>query len=155
MKFAIWVDGDSCPQSVREMITRTGKRLGLRVFFVANRVIPFEENALFSMIVCPAESGAADDYIFLNASEADIVVTRDIPLAMRLVEKGLVVLNDRGTVFDEKNIRDRLAVRNLNLHLAEMGIIGEKTSRFGKKEVSAFANALDREVQKKIRVRTK
>lgn len=154
MEFAIWVDGDSCPQPVREMITRTGKRLNLKVFFVANRVIPFEQNTLFSMIVCSSEIGAADEYIFQNVSRDDIVVTRDIPLALRLVEKGLVVLNDRGTVFTEKNIRDRMATRNLNLHLAEMGIIGEKVSRFGKKEVAAFANALDREVQRKLRLQS-
>ncbi len=150
----IWIDADSCPRQVREMIFRAALRLRLPLALVANRPIPFPKNDLFSMILSDSSPDAADDYIVEHAETNDLIITRDIPLAKRLVDNKMRVINDRGTVYTETNINDRLGLRNLMLDLHNSGIYPAKTSQFGKKELQEFANALDRELQKMIKLRS-
>jgi Uncharacterized protein conserved in bacteria len=103
------------------------------------------------MILADATPDAADDYIVENADPEDLVVTRDIPLAKRLVDRGIRVINDRGNVYTENNINERLMVRNLMLELYNNGITPDRTGVFGKKELQEFANALDREITKMMK----
>jgi uncharacterized protein YaiI (UPF0178 family) len=147
----IWIDADSCPRQVRDQICKTGLRLNIPVTYVANHAIPMPVNSLFTMILADASPDAADDYIVEHALPSDLVITRDIPLAKRLVDKKIRVLNDRGTVYTEKNINERLSLRNLMLDLYNNGIYPEKTGQFGKKEMQDFANSFDREVTRLIR----
>lgn len=148
--FSIWIDADSCPVSVRQIIIRFALRLKLQLFFVANHPIPFEQNDSFKMIVTENTPDAADNYIVENIQANDIAITRDIPLASRLVEKKITILNDRGTIYTSENIRERLSLRNFNLELFNNGIMPERTGTFGKKELNLFSNSLDKEIQKKI-----
>jgi len=150
--FKIWVDADSCPAPVREIILSFAQRLSLDVYYVANRQIPSDKSPYCTMILTDSSPDAADNYIVENSDSNDLAITRDIPLAKRLVDKKIVTMNDRGTVFCEQNIAQKLALRNLNLELFESGIQIEKTGSFGKKELNAFANCLDRELQKKIKM---
>jgi uncharacterized protein YaiI (UPF0178 family) len=147
----IWIDADSCPKQVRDHICKRALILKIPVEFVANRIIPFQPSPLFSMHVQDATQDAADDFITENASISDLVITRDIPFAKRLVDKGLRVLNDRGIVYTEQNINERLATRNLMQELYSIGIYPEKTSNFGKKELQEFSNALDRELTRSLK----
>lgn len=142
----LWVDADSCPRQVRDLILKTGKRRGLTVRFVANRSIPGSSEFPFEMIIADSAPDAADDYIVEHAQALDLVITRDIPLAKRLVDAAVCVMNDRGNVYTETNINERLALRNLMLELYNNGITPDKTGTFGKKEMQDFANALDREI---------
>lgn len=149
--FKIWVDADSCPLPVREIIVRFSHRLKIQVMYVANRPIPVHNSSLGTMILTDDSPDAADNYIVENISCDDIAITRDIPLAKRLVDKKVVTINDRGTVFCEQNIAQKLALRNLHMELFESGIAIEKTGSYGKKELNLFANCLDRELQKKLK----
>ena len=149
--FSIWVDADSCPIPVKDIIFRFCKRLNLKLIFVANHQIPMPKSELFQMIVCDATPDAADNYIVENALHNDIVITRDIPMASRLIEKNITTINDRGLLFTTENIREKLSLRNFNKELYDNGIISEKTSTFSKKDVNNFANCFDREIQKKLK----
>lgn len=148
--FAIWVDADSCPVPVKQIIFRFCEKKSIPLFFVANREIPLPKKDHFKMIICPQSQDAADNYIVENALSNDIIITRDIPLADRLVEKNLVVINDRGTLYTKENIKERLSIRNFNKELYTNGIVSDKTTVFSKKDTNNFANCLDREIQKKI-----
>lgn len=151
----IWIDADSCPKQVRDLVCRTGTRLQIQIEFVANHKIPIPEGKIFIMTLADASPDAADDYIVEHVNANDLVITRDIPLAKRLVDKKNMVLNDRGTVYTEKNINERLSMRNLMYDLYNNGIYPEKTGQFGKKELQDFANALDREVNKLLKTTNK
>jgi len=151
--FTIWVDADSCPIQVRDVIIRASKRLQLPANFVANRIIPLPaSHSLLKMIVSDTTPDAADNVIVEQCKKNDLVITRDIPLANRLVENKILVINDRGIVYDKENIRERLSLRNFNLELFNLGLTGEKNSSFGKKELQQFSNCFDRELQKKIKL---
>lgn len=152
MDFSIWVDGDSCPIAVRDLIIRFALRLQISTYFVANRIIPIpKRTSLFKMIVTETAEGAADDYIVLHIQQHDIAITRDIPLASRLLGKGITVINDRGTVFSPESIREKLSIRNFNYELAQLGLKPDSTARFDKKDLNNFANCLDKILQSKIR----
>lgn len=148
-KFTVWVDADSCPKMVREHLISFSQKKQVSVTFVANRPIPNQsESDYFSMIVCDATSQAADDYIFSRAGQYDMVVTRDIPFAARLVEKKICTINDRGTTFTQENIRERLSERDFSLNLAQLGLGGSGKKVYGAKEFKKFADCFEREIQK-------
>ena len=155
MDFSLWVDADSCPVPVRELIVKFVVRLTIPCYFVANRPIPLPPFArklnLITMIVTENTEGAADDYIVAHVQHNDMVITRDIPLAARLVERNITTINDRGKLFSPESIREDVSIRNFNYELAQMGIQPERTGNFNKKNLNDFANCLDRELQKKLR----
>ncbi|MDR1443332.1 MAG: DUF188 domain-containing protein, partial [Treponema sp.] len=137
----ILVDADSCPRAARELVLRAAKRCGLTAIFAANHPIPGLEDV---MELCPPGEGTADDRIVNLARRGDLAVTRDIPLANRLVEQDIAVMDDRGNVYSRENIRERLSLRNFMVDLANSGLAPERSSSYGKREIQAMANSLDR-----------
>ena len=141
----ILVDADSCPREAREMILRFSTRLGINIVFAANRLIPgLPDYAIMEM--CPPGEGAADDRIVELAQPGDIALTRDLPLAERLVEADVRVIDDRGRVFTKENVRELRSLRDFMVDLAGKGLEFERISSYGKKELKTFANSLDREL---------
>jgi uncharacterized protein YaiI (UPF0178 family) len=138
----ILVDADSCPKAARDLAVRRAAKLKLRIVFAANRPIPGIGNA--EMEICPNRENSADDRLVELSQEGDIVITRDVPLAKRLVEKGASVLDDRGRVFTNDNINEMLSLRNFTVSLAENGLDIERKALYGKKELKSFADNLDR-----------
>jgi uncharacterized protein YaiI (UPF0178 family) len=137
----ILVDADSCPRAARDLVLRAAQRGGFGAVFVANRPIP---GLAEFMELCPPGEGAADDRIVELARPGDLAVTRDIPLAARLVERGIAVMDDRGNVYNAENIRERLSLRNFVVDLARQGLDTERSPSYGKRELRAMANSLDR-----------
>ena len=145
----ILVDADSCPREARKMVLRFAKRLGIRTVFAANRPIPgLPKTAL--MELCPQGEGEADKRIVALARPGDLVLTRDLPLAEELVEGGIAVLDDRGRAFTRENIRQLRSVRDFIVGLADNGLETERTASYGREELNALANSLDRELFKLI-----
>ena len=144
----IWIDADSCPAQVRSILVRAAEREKIPLKFVANRSIPFRRTSQAEMIVVESTPGAADDFIQDAAEKEDMVVTRDIPLAARLLDKEVVVINDRGERFTSNEIRERLSLRNLMEDMRFSGLAADGPNLFGPREVRAFANCFDRELRK-------
>lgn len=146
-----FVDADSCPVRIREIVCKTAQRLQKPAVFVANRLIPIPKMLYCKMLITSVEEQAADTYIVTHAVPGDIVITRDIPLAKQLVDAHICVLNDRGTVYTAENINERLSLRNFMYELSANGLAPERTKVFGKKEIMDFARAFDRETQKALK----
>ena len=150
--FSVWVDADSCPREVRTFLISSAEKNRFHLNFVANAPIPsLEQTEACKAILCEKGKDSADNHIFSSAEKNDIVITKDIPFAARLVEKEICVMNDRGTIFTKYNIQDRLMERNFNLNLAEIGF-GSKNKKvyYGKKELTKFTNCFLAEVQKRL-----
>lgn len=143
-----FVDADSCPVRVRDIICKAANRLQVQAVFVANRPIPIQKNSYCRSVITGTEDQAADSFIVHQAVPGDLVITRDIPLAKLLVDSQIQVINDRGTVYTPDNINERLSLRNFMYELHANGLTPERTRGFGKKEVMEFSQALDREVRK-------
>jgi uncharacterized protein YaiI (UPF0178 family) len=97
-------------------------------------------------VIVPQGPDAADDWIVEHVGAGDIVVTADIPLARRALEKGAVVLGPTGRPFTPESIGMALAMRELNQHLRETGESRGFNAGFTAKDRSTFLQALDEAV---------
>lgn len=143
----IWIDADSCPRLVQEQAIKTSKENHFKLIFVANHEIR-KKSEDYEMIICGNEKDSADNYIFDSCTDNDLVITRDILFAARLVEKGITVINDRGTSFTKYNIEDKLRERNLDFNLAQLGFSGGKERNYGQKEFTKFEKCFQQEIHK-------
>ncbi|MCL1927411.1 MAG: DUF188 domain-containing protein [Treponema sp.] len=138
------VDADSCPAPVRELVLRAALRTKIPAIFAANRSIPGIEGDYAQMLICSAAEGSADNCLAELAQKGDLAVTRDIPLAERLLKTGAAVLDDRGRIYTAENIREKLSLRNFTVSLAENGYEFERNGIYGKRELKSFANSFDK-----------
>jgi hypothetical protein len=147
----IWVDADSCPRQVRDIVAKAATRRGVPAEFVANRNVPVLSGTNVTMTVVAEGAADADRHITDCAGPEDLVVTRDIPLAEELVNRGVLVLNDRGTVFTTENVAARRSIRDVmqGLRQARGETLGGRS--YGSKETKAFADAFDRALTAKLR----
>lgn len=147
MSVHIWIDADSCPRLVRHYVSEYALRHNHKLTLVANKPLSEKEDR-FEMIICPNEKDAADNYIFAESTENDIVITRDILLAERLVKKNIAVINDRGTVFSKDNIKYKVEDRNFDFQLAQIGLGGQKKSSYNKKQLAEFISCFSAVIKK-------
>lgn len=175
-KLSLFVDGDSVPTVIRAVILRRILKQQIPTIFAADRklkdvqVASEEETArlrreakaegmadpkelkklkgCLSYVVVPTGDGSADDWLVGHMTLPALAVTHDIPLAARLIEKGAVVLDDRGNIYDEHNIAPRLSERDINTQLREWGVQSEHTQRMDQRQLKAFSDAFDMTLQK-------
>jgi uncharacterized protein len=138
----IYVDADACP--VKEEVFRVAKRYGLPVHVVANQSLRIPRDPLFQLVVVNrGRLDAADDWIAEQVSNLDIVITTDIPLAARCLEKGCRALDPKGREFTPDSIGDALANRELMSYLRDMGSVSGGPAPFTPKDRSRFLQQLD------------
>ncbi|MDR1626532.1 MAG: DUF188 domain-containing protein [Spirochaetia bacterium] len=142
----IWVDADSCPVRVREIVAKAALARKIPAVFTANRRIPLKKNAYVSALVVGKTEGSADASILRCAKAGDLVITRDIPLAAELVRQGLCVINDRGNAFSADTVAERLSLRDFMKDLRDQGLYENPEGGFGPREAKLFADAFDREL---------
>lgn len=140
----IWVDGDACPKGVKEILFRVAERTGIVVVFVANQYLRLPSFDKLQMIQVGEGADVADDKIAELCTPEDLVITADIPLAARVVEKGAVALDPRGRLYDRNNIGQMLGMRNFMDELRGTGVVTGGPNSFGAKERQKFADELDR-----------
>jgi uncharacterized protein YaiI (UPF0178 family) len=148
-KPAILVDADACP--VKDEIVKVAERHGLPVTFVANSGLRPSRDPMIRNVIVSAGFDAADDWIAENAGLNDIVVTADIPLAARTLEKGALALGPTGRVFTVESIGAALGMRELNRHLRETGESRGYNAAFTSRDRSSFLQALDHLVRQALR----
>ena len=140
----IWIDADACPSAVKEMVFRASRRVSVPVTLVANRRLQLPLSPLITAIQVSSGFDEADHVLAHQAKSGDLVITADIPLAARLVARGVAVLNPRGEAYTAENIQERLTLRNLKEELRSAGVTTGGPSPFHHRDQQAFANALDR-----------
>lgn len=147
----IWIDADSCPVRIRQIVCKASLRLSVPLVFVANRPIPITNHELVSFVQTDDKEQSADNYIVAYSKKGDLVITRDIPLAASLVEKGVVVINDRGFLFTADNVRERLSVRDFMYEIRSNGLMTDRMGVFNKKDIQNFSNTFDSVLTKLIK----
>jgi uncharacterized protein YaiI (UPF0178 family) len=149
----ILVDADSCPAEARRVILKAAEKRRVQAVFAANHTIPGIEGGFAVMSLCSEQVGAADDRIVELAVTGDLVITRDVPLANRLTEKGVAVIDDRGRIFTPDNIRAHLSIRDFQVGLATNGMNIIRTANYGKKELKLFSDSFDKLLTKLLQSR--
>ncbi len=140
----LWIDADACPNPIKEIVFRASRRLSMEVVLVANRTLRRPASPLVRTVQVPQGADAADQHIVDHADPEDLVVTADIPLAARLVERGIPALDPRGELYTELNVRERLSLRNFMEEMRSAGQVSGGPAPFSDRDRHRFANALDR-----------
>lgn len=145
----ILVDADAFPNALKEILLRAVLKRQITTIFIANKRIGIPDVHHVSMEVVAQGPDEADHRIAELCEPEDMVITADIPLADRIVTKGAVGLDPRGTIYDENNIKHLLAMRNLMEELRNNGEITGGPSAIGEKTVRAFADGLNKLLSKR------
>ena len=140
----VWIDADACPRAAKDQVVKFALKRRFEVLLVAGQAQVKPAYSCVRLIVVPSGPDAADDYLVEHALPGELVICSDVPLADRLVKKGVAALDPRGKEFDEGNMGERLAVRNLFTDLREQGQVSGGQGPYGERDKQAFANALDR-----------
>ena len=148
----IWIDADSCPVRVRQIVCKASLRLSVPLVFVANRSIPVTNHELVGFVKTDEKEQSADNYIIASSKKGDLVITRDIPLAATLVGLGVAVINDRGVLFTPDNIRERLSIRDFMYEVRSNGLMTDRMSTFSKKDLQNFSNTFDSVLTKLLKM---
>lgn len=125
---------------------RVAERYGLRVTLVAGGWMRIPNEPNLSLEVVGQGFDAADDWIVAHATPDDIVITADIPLAARCLERGAYVLGPTGRPFTESNIGDAMATRTLLSEMRGAGMDSGGPAPFDPRDRSRFLQALDQAI---------
>lgn len=146
----ILVDADAFPNALKEILLRAVLKRQITTVFIANKKISVPHEPYISMEIVAQGPDEADHRIAELSEAGDLVITADIPLADRIVAKGALGLDPRGTIYDENNIKHLLAMRNLMEELRNNGEITGGPSAIGEKTVRAFADGLNKILSKRV-----
>jgi len=141
----IYIDADAYP--VKNEVYRVAERYELNVILVSNTWMNTPKSNLIRLQMVDGNFDAADDWIVKNVQTDDIVITADIPLASRCLEKDALVLGSKGREFTKNNIGDMMATREIMSSLRDIGTMTGGPAPFQKKDRSRFLQSLDRMIQ--------
>ena len=141
----LYVDADACP--VKPEVYRVAHRYQLGVTLVAHSWMRIPSHPQITLEVVEPGFDAADDWIVAHVAADDIVITADIPLAARCLERGAQVLGMSGQPFTRSNIGEILATRNLLSELRGAGLESGGPPPLDPRDRSRFLQALDRAIQ--------
>lgn len=147
----IWVDADACPIAIKEILFRTAKRRKIETVLVANGGMRVPTSPFIRLLTVPHGADEADHRIVEMMKRDDLVVTGDIPLASRAVQKGGIAIGTRGQLYDDASVHGRLATRNLMEQLRSAGVETGGPKPLDRKDVQAFANQLDKILTRRMR----
>ena len=140
----IWVDADACPKPAKEILYRAAKRVKVITTFVANLPLKIPAYPYLKTKLVPGGFDVADEQIIQQVKQGDLVITADIPLAAKVVEKGAFALNPRGMFYNKENINEALSIRNLMDELRGGGLETGGPPPFNNRDREVFANSLDK-----------
>jgi len=84
----IWVDADSCPVVIKEILFRAARRTNTHTTFVANHALKIPASPYIKFLQVETGFDVADEEIVTRVEKNDLVITSDIPLANDVIEKG-------------------------------------------------------------------
>ncbi len=141
----LYIDADACP--VKDEAIRVAQRHHMHVFMVNNGGMRPRPESFVQQIVVNNHADAADDWIAEHVAHNDLVITADILLAARCLERGAWVLGPTGKRFSNDTIGTALAMRELNAHLRETGESKGYNASFTPRDRSNFLQMMEQMLQ--------
>lgn len=144
----IWVDGDACPKQVKQILFRAAVKRKVPLLIVANHLVTIPSSPFIKRIIVEAGFDKADNYILEHVQKSDLVITSDTLLAELILEKEAMALSPRGLLYKETNIKQIVAMRNMNESLRGNGLLQGGLNQLHQKEIVIFSNYLDKIITK-------
>lgn len=145
----LYVDGDAFPNLLKPILFRAIERLSLKTVVIANKKINIGKSSNIEYLVVDQGADEADNKIVELLQKGDLVITADIPLANRTIEKNAHAIDHRGELYTQDNIKQYLAIRNLMQEIRDSGEMTKGPAAFSQKDAQNFANSLNAFLQRK------
>lgn len=143
----LYIDADACP--VKAEAEQAATRHRVQMFVVSNGGLRPSQNPFVETIIVPDGPDIADMWIAERCGPGDVVVTGDIPLAAKCVDRGALVLKHNGETLTSANIGNALATRDLMTDLRAADPFRQGGGKgFTKTDRSRFLNALENSLRK-------
>lgn len=149
MSLRIFIDADACP--VKDETLKVAARYGVKTLIVSNGGMRPSRDPLVQVVTVPQGADAADDWIVEDAMAGDVVITADIPLAARILDKQAHALGPTGKAFTADTIGMALAMRDLKQQIRESTQTQTRNRSFENRDRSNFLQALDKIVAQGLR----
>ncbi|RXK11839.1 DUF188 domain-containing protein [Halarcobacter mediterraneus] len=144
----LYIDADAFPNLLKPIVFRAIERLSLKTLVIANKKVNIGTSSFIKYLVVNQGADEADNKIIELLEEGDLVITADIPLANRTIEKKAHAIDHRGETYTKDNIKEYLAVRNLMQEIRDSGELTKGPAAFTQKDAQKFANSLNAFLQK-------
>ncbi|MDY8108510.1 YaiI/YqxD family protein [Fulvimarina sp. 2208YS6-2-32] len=138
----VLIDADACP--VKDEAIDIAIRYGARALLVSNGGMRPSRFPEAEIVTVSAGPDAADDWIVEACTARCLVITTDIPLAARALERGAQALRPTGRAFTQETIGEALAMRAFSQHLRETGESKGYNAAFTGADRSRFMGTMDR-----------
>lgn len=138
----LYIDADACP--VKDEALEIALRHGVDCVLVSNGGMRPSRYPGARIVTVADGADAADNWIVDALEAGDVVVTADIPLAARALERSAAVLNSDGRDFTPETIGTALSMRAFKQHLRETGESKGYNRSFTPADRSRFRQGLDR-----------
>ena len=140
----LFIDGDAFPNLLKPIVLRAIEKKSIETIVVSNKKIFIGESKLITYHLVEQGADVADNLIAEMVTKNELVITADIPLADKVVTKNAYAIDHRGELYNTENIKQYLAMRNLMEEIRSMGEITRGPAPFGKKDIHAFSNQLQK-----------
>lgn len=140
----LFIDGDAFPNLLKPIVLRAIEKKSIETIVVSNKKIFIGESKLITYHLVEQGADVADNLIAEMVTKNELVITADIPLADKVVSKNAYAIDHRGELYNTENIKQYLAMRNLMEEIRSMGEITRGPAPFGKKDIHAFSNQLQK-----------
>jgi uncharacterized protein len=140
----IWVDADACPTAIKDILLRAAMRRAVKATLVANKSLSVPASPHLATMRVSQGFDVVDETIAALVQPGDLVVTADIPLAAKVIERGGTGLNPRGELYTTDNIGPKLTMRNMLDELRSTGVTTGGPAPLSLADRNAFANQLDK-----------
>ena len=144
----LFIDGDAFPNLLKVIVLRAIEKQKIDTIVIANKKINIGTSNHIKYIIVNQGADEADDKIVEMLEINDLVITADIPLANRTIEKNAHAIDHRGAMYTKDNIKQYLAIRNLMQDIRDSGEITKGPAPFSQKDAQQFANSLNNFLQK-------
>jgi uncharacterized protein YaiI (UPF0178 family) len=139
----IWIDADSCPVVIKEILFKAADRTQTQITFVANHTLYIPPSRYLNFIQVVQGFDVADNEIVKRLNSGDLVITSDIPLADEAITKGAMALSSRGELFNSGNIKAKLSMRDFMDTIRSSGVQTGGPSALNQSDRKKFASQLD------------
>ena len=131
----LYIDGDALPNLLKPILFRAINRELLSTIVISNKRIHIGDSEYITYRIAASGPDEADNQIVEMVKEGDLVITSDIPLADRIVSKKAYAISHSGKMFDEDNVKQALAIRDLMQSIRDTDEITKGQTPFSKKDV--------------------
>ena len=145
----LFIDADAFPNLLKPIVLKAIQREKLETIVVSNKKVTIGKSEFIEYLIVSQGADEADHKIVEVVEQNDLVITADIPLADRVIDKNAYAIDHRGELYSKENIKQYLIMRNFMQEMRDAGEITGGPKPFGIKDAQNFANSFNAFLQRR------